>query len=309
LKLEEYRHEAMFYVGDDDFVASTLPFLEGAVGAAEPTLVVVSAAKIAALRDALGADADWINFADMAEVGRNPARIIPLWDGFIRERGASGRRLRGLGEPVWSTRSPAEIAECQRHEALLNTAFTDPAMWLMCPYDVETLSPDVLMEARRNHPYVCQAGVTLRSASFPGAQELVEQFFDPLPDPPHDARKVRFTARNLAETRIVLTQSAGHAGLEVDRTNDMVTAVNEVTTNSLQHGGGRGTLLVWHDAESVICEVRDRGRMDDPMVDRVRPDLESMRGRGLWLANQLCDLVQIRSADAGTSVRLHMRLP
>ena len=31
-------------------------------------------------------------------------------------------------------------------------------------------------------------------------------------------------------------------------------------------------------------------------------------GRGLWLANQLCNLVQIRSSPEGTTVRLHMRL-
>ena len=32
-----------------------------------------------------------------------------------------------------------------------------------------------------------------------------------------------------------------------------------------------------------------------------------MGGRGVWLANQLCDLVQIRSGAAGTVVRLHAR--
>jgi anti-sigma regulatory factor (Ser/Thr protein kinase) len=30
-------------------------------------------------------------------------------------------------------------------------------------------------------------------------------------------------------------------------------------------------------------------------------------GRGLWLVNQLCDLVQLRSSAAGGVVRLHMR--
>jgi hypothetical protein len=30
-------------------------------------------------------------------------------------------------------------------------------------------------------------------------------------------------------------------------------------------------------------------------------------GFGVWLANQVCDLVQIRSVAAGTVVRLHMR--
>jgi hypothetical protein len=31
-------------------------------------------------------------------------------------------------------------------------------------------------------------------------------------------------------------------------------------------------------------------------------------GFGLWLANQLCDLVQIRSFDGGSAVRLLMSL-
>jgi hypothetical protein len=33
-----------------------------------------------------------------------------------------------------------------------------------------------------------------------------------------------------------------------------------------------------------------------------------MGGYGLWLANQLCDLVQVRSFPTGSAVRLHMRL-
>jgi hypothetical protein len=31
------------------------------------------------------------------------------------------------------------------------------------------------------------------------------------------------------------------------------------------------------------------------------------RGHGLWLVNQVCDLVELRSGDAGTTVQLHMR--
>jgi anti-sigma regulatory factor (Ser/Thr protein kinase) len=39
------------------------------------------------------------------------------------------------------------------------------------------------------------------------------------------------------------------------------------------------------------------------------PDGEQEGGRGLWLINQLCDLVQLRSSPEGTSVRMSMRLP
>ena len=48
---------------------------------------------------------------------------------------------------------------------------------------------------------------------------------------------------------------------------------------------------------------------DDPLVGRVKPVPTQVGGRGLWLANQFCDLVQIRSGDDGTAVRLQMAIP
>jgi hypothetical protein len=78
--------------------------------------VVVSAAKIGLLRSALGCDADRVAFADMADVGANPARIIPAWRDFVAGNDLDRRRARGIGEPIWAGRSPAELVECQRHE-------------------------------------------------------------------------------------------------------------------------------------------------------------------------------------------------
>jgi hypothetical protein len=48
--------------------------------------------------------------------------------------------------------------------------------------------------------------------------------------------------------------------------------------------------------------------LEDPLIDRVRPAAHAAGRRGLWLANQLCDLVQIRTLPSGTVVRLHMRI-
>jgi anti-sigma regulatory factor (Ser/Thr protein kinase) len=87
-----------------------------------------------------------------------------------------------------------------------------------------------------------------------------------------------------------------------------VLAVYEISTNSVNHGGGRGTLRVWLDDEGLVCEVSDAGHLSDPMLGRVRPSVDSNGGRGTWLANQLCDLVQARSFANGTVTRLHMRL-
>ena len=41
------------------------------------------------------------------------------------------------------------------------------------------------------------------------------------------------------------------------------------------------------------------------MVGRELVELVSENGRGVWMANQLCDLVQVRSGARGTVVRLH----
>ena len=58
----------------------------------------------------------------------------------------------------------------------------------------------------------------------------------------------------------------------------------------------------------MLIEFEDRGTIDEPLAGRLRPTPTQQGGRGLWLANQLCDLVQIRSSELGTTVRLQAAL-
>jgi anti-sigma regulatory factor (Ser/Thr protein kinase) len=95
--------------------------------------------------------------------------------------------------------------------------------------------------------------------------------------------------------------------LDDERGERLVLAVNELASNSIRHGGGRGRLLVWREADTLLCEVRDDGHIADPLAGRRRPMIEEYGGRGMWLANQLCDLVQVRSSPRGSVVRTHMR--
>jgi anti-sigma regulatory factor (Ser/Thr protein kinase) len=88
------------------------------------------------------------------------------------------------------------------------------------------------------------------------------------------------------------------------RVADAVFAVNEVVTNSLCHGGGAGLLYAWEVPGAAVFEIRDEGRIADPMIGRARPDNLQPSGRGLWMVNELCDLVQMRSGEWGSSVRI-----
>jgi anti-sigma regulatory factor (Ser/Thr protein kinase) len=303
-----FRHEALFYDGLPDFVARTGALIREAVRRGEPTLVLVSREKIDALMDVLDGDARDVRFEDMAEVGGNPARLIPAWREFVWERTRSGNRLLGVGEPAWVGRSADELIECARHEALLNLAFIGAEWRLTCPYDEASLPGTVLDQARRNHPFLVRDGSRGRSAGFRGLDDALRPFDEPLPPPVGSVHEVRFgpSMSSLGAVRAHVARLATAAGFAPSLRDDLVLVVNETATNSIRHGGGTGTIDVWEDGDAIVCDVRDAGRIADPLVGRVRPAPGQGSGLGLWLANQLCDLVQIRSFPTGSVVRLRV---
>ena len=99
---------------------------------------------------------------------------------------------------------------------------------------------------------------------------------------------------------------AADAGLSLIRQDDFVLAINELVVNTVRHSGGPGLLRAWEDDDTLVCEVRDGGHLEQPLLGRIRPQPGQIGGWGLWLVHQLCDLVQMRSSDAGSVVRVHM---
>jgi anti-sigma regulatory factor (Ser/Thr protein kinase) len=156
-------------------------------------------------------------------------------------------------------------------------------------------------------PFVREAGVLRTSTSYPGAAALSAPFDDPLPDPPDTPALYIFQVGGLRETRSWVAARADAAGLPAERTADLLLALNEIATNSLTHGGG-GTVSVWRQDATVVCALHDGGRITDPLVGRRRPAEDALGGRGLWIANQVCELVQVRTFATGTTVRLHMHV-
>jgi anti-sigma regulatory factor (Ser/Thr protein kinase) len=307
-KLGTFVHDALFYSGDDEFVRGTEPFIRAGLDADEPTLVVVQRSKIALLRDAIGRDSRAVVFEDMHSVGRNPGCIIALWRDFVAQHATPECSVRGIGEPLWPGRSSVEIAECHQHEGLLNVAFGDGAPWtLLCPYDVDGLAPSVVEDARRTHPHFVAAGERTCSAVFdPHNADL--WLSAPLPSPPASAYLLAFNMSSARTVRAKVSHYALDAGFTEDRAGDIVLAVNELVANSIEHGAGSGTFSMWSDSRSMICEVYDSGRLHDPLAGRRRPAANEIGGRGLWLANQLSDLTQLRCSPTGTRVRLHFAL-
>jgi len=310
VQVDRFCHEALLYAGQEEFLKGVVPFLRQGLAADEAIMVVAASESIAALQEALGEQAEQVHFADMADIGRNPARILPHWQNFVDEHVGVGRRARGVGEPIWPGRTSDEVIECQVHERLLNVAFARGGPWrLLCPYDVESLAPEVVQEARRSHPMVTTSGLRETSPPFLPSQHSMAELDRALPEPTGPVARLGYEhgLDTLASVRKFVADEAQRLGLAEEGVKCLVLATNELVTNSLRHGPGEGTVRLWREDGAMVCEVRDRGHFSPaPLVGRQRPNIEQVGGRGLWLANQLCDLVQIRAEEEGTVVRLHM---
>jgi anti-sigma regulatory factor (Ser/Thr protein kinase) len=306
---DSFRHEALFYSGEEGFLRGTLPFVREGLSAGEPVLVAVREERSEPLKRMLGDAVSRVRFVDMCELGRNPARVIPAWRDFLFEHGEDGTPVRGIGEPVWPGRSDAELDECERHESLLNVVFSNGPAWsLLCPYDLDALDPRQIDAARATHPALMHEGVSRRNETYLTPHRAASLLTGALPEPPRERDELAFTFRGLGAVRSLVASHAERAGLSDEARDDLVLAVNELVTNSVQYGGGGGTLRIWTESDALVCDVRDRGYIDDPLAGRIAPPLEQHGGRGLWLVNHLCDLVQIRSTPNGTVVRVRTRL-
>lgn len=301
----DFVHEALLYRDAEQFLTGTVPFVRDGLAAGQPVLVAVPQPNIDLLRDALAADADHVEFLDMRTAGRNPGRIIPGVLTTFTDT-ARGDPVRIVGEPVWADRTELEYPACVQHEALINTAFEDRPAWILCPYDASSLTPDVLGDAETTHPVVLEGTRRRPSHAYREPFLTAEDFNLPLPPPPSDAVARRFDLDTLVEMRQLVASYAVEAGLTPNQVEDLVLAVNELATNSVVHANGRGTLLLWREGPTVVCEVRDWGRFADPMVGRGNPGPHARGGFGVMLVNLLCDLVRLHSRSDGTTIRVYM---
>jgi anti-sigma regulatory factor (Ser/Thr protein kinase) len=296
----DLQHEALIYEGKGQFLTVAVPFLCAAIAAGEPALVAVRQANADLLRAELGPDAKGVDFVAIEEVGRNPARIVPFWRDFLS--GPAGYPARGISEPVWPGREAAEIDECQRHEHLLNLAFppgTRPS--LLCSYDALALPDEVLAGVFRSHRAVLRDGSREPSGSF---RRECDCYSGKLPRHPPDAETLPYNRARLAAVRKRVKEAAEKTGIGPRRAADLVAAASELAANSVAHGGGSGKMSIWREGNHLLIDFEDRGTIEEPLAGRLHPAADQRGGRGLWLANQLCDLVQIRSGALGTTVRV-----
>ena len=119
-----------------------------------------------------------------------------------------------------------------------------------------------------------------------------------------------FELDDLVEVRHRVERWCAGNGLADQALYWFVVAVNEITTNAVRHGGGRGALRLWRTDNHVHCQVTDHGPGIPADQDGlVRPSPFQLGGRGLWLARQGCESVTLDAGAGGSTVTLTQPVP
>ena len=295
-------HLMLPYASPRQCAGALLDVLGDGLRRSEAMAVAVTQPVAACLMEALAGRGTPVEYVDISSLGRNPARLISA----ISDLAARHHdRVWWVEEPMWPGRSTAEVAEVARHEALVNVAFGDTPVQIVCVYHLDRLSPAELRFGESTHPRRWLDGHDDAAPGYAGPGTMPAAADLPLDPPPPDARRISY-GWALSPVRAAVAQAA--AQLPGDRARDLVLAVHEAAANSLRHADGSGVLHTWHTADEVICDIRDSGTVTDPLAGRRRSSADS-RGHGLWVVNQICDLVQLRTRPGSTTLRLHMRAP
>ena len=296
-------HTALLYGDDSEYRAGLAEFARAAAAASAPLQMVLPWQRLHVAKDALSVLPLSVVLDDMADVGRNPARLIPAGRTFAD--GHPDEHVYCLWEPAWAARSTAEQREIARHEGLCNLAFSDRPMTVLCMYDTARLSAELIADVELTHPVVISGGRSRTSATYLGPGGLPASCDEPLPMPPAGVESLSFTDQ-LGSIREFAARHSGAAGLSLARGRDLTLAVSEIAANAVSYADG-GVIRAWRADGALICQIEDSGFISDPLAGRRLRPPDAPGGHGLWMVNLVCDLVERRTAPSGTITRMHMR--
>ncbi|MEQ3549267.1 ATP-binding protein [Pseudonocardia nematodicida] len=193
-------------------------------------------------------------------------------------------------------------------EAALNISLAGLPVTQLCVYPRLPLHGAVGDAAVANHPLQLRGGELVPNPGHRTPAEVLEAWaFAPphLLGPPDE--RFTYNTFELARVRDTVEDATRACGFDPIRAEDMVQAVNEIATNAVEHGSSEAGFAVWTRGGELVCEVHDRGTIELPLIGLAPPHPSQARGRGTWIARQLCDSLHVWRAEDGTHVRLLAR--
>ncbi|WP_051579447.1 anti-sigma factor RsbA family regulatory protein [Pseudonocardia acaciae] len=301
-----FTHRAAYYTDAENLLAVAVPLVEQALRQEMPVALIVSPQTERRLREALGSTGGLIHMPPPEPWLRGSGQAV------VTQRARELRELTDWAGPVTVVaehhphRPGVEPAAWIEADAALNVALASLPITMTCLYPTGLETKTVTAAVQWNHPHLIDPDGTVRD------NPDVRQPSDVLVMYPVNAparlgapdRELSFTPWQLIELRSAVGEATEAVGLRADQAEDFVLAVNEVASNAVEHGYGVGQLQMWQQSDRLVCEVHDGGTLDEPLPGLRPPHPSAPRGRGIWIARQLCDLLHVWSDAQGTHVRL-----
>jgi anti-sigma regulatory factor (Ser/Thr protein kinase) len=295
-----YRHGALVYESQDEYVACAVPFLREGLEAGEGAIVAHTKPGLALMREALGPDAQHLTFVDVSSAYTRPARTLASYHQVYVKQLGKTPSLRAVADVQFGL-DPGEWDLWTAYEAVFNRSFDHLPAWVVCTYNANGTPDPIIDGVWRTHPEVHTGDVWHTSDRFDDPDELLGAL-TPEPRPLSDLRSIGF-GRDLVELRERLARELAAEKVSDASTLDMLLAATEIAENALEHGGGVNEVRVGHADGRFVCEVVDRGEgFDDPAAGYLAP--RPGVGRGLWVARQLTWRLEFFSSADGFTVRL-----
>lgn len=148
-------HRALVYNSPEELVQLAERVIHDGLDAGNAVLIVAPEPKLAAIRTALGSDANRVSFGESAGWYTTPAQTTRRYTAFARDaRNAGAHWIDILGEPAWTGKNAAETHSWARYESLLSLVFAPWPVTIGCLYEVAKVPSQVWAHVERTHPTV-----------------------------------------------------------------------------------------------------------------------------------------------------------
>lgn len=309
-----FHHQAVLYDSVDELASAVTPSLREALSRADPVVVIMDRDNAelmhAALqRSGLGELAQQLEWLEYSPWERRLGERFDAILTFLAARSAEGRPGRIVHDQAPGEDFPATLREYLRYEAVTNIAFADFGAPVLCLWDRRRYSAAALESVCRTHPQLIEDGGAVDSPRYTDPEHYLaegDRTLQLVPPGMAEIRQELAALTALGGLRRSLQRWARGWGMAPEASEDLAMAVHEVAVNAIEHGVAPAEAMAWREPAGLVCEVSDAGTgLSGPLAGYLRPPTGQSRGRGLWLARRLADLVEVSKYPPGHRVRLH----
>lgn len=307
----EFVHVAALYASDEQLRDLLLPYLDEGLCRDENILAVISEDARRVLRDALGDAADLVQWGASGVSYDRLGQMFEGFAGYLAQQHRAGVRTRVIGE-LDADSHPDRVSQYLRYESMANEIYAPYGYPVVCLWDQRRYPPEVLAHVRAVHPQLLDTSGPIPSAEYCLPIDYLARNQSSPAAAPVDLDLVVHldSADDLGRLRRQLRSWGARCGMGGQDTDDIVIAVDEIATNALEHGQPPACVRGWTAPDALFVQVDDQGRACIPATTGYqRPSTDARRGRGIWIARHLADVLSTHTGPTGTTVAMRFARP